>query len=202
MSDDPTDEVRSLPSRIQRRLADLYEVDAPSVDAFLVEGEAPREVLQLRSRRGELEMALHLPSECIRPRGALSLDRLCQAAEGVSHFLYLAERSRRELPSTQLELEIQAEVDKYLLVAGALVEQPIDRARLSQVREKLFTKVRFLHGRGTVKGERYRLANAIAARFATQMMETLERRGMTSALRARLKAFFDAGQREKLEMAA
>ncbi|MFO0618586.1 MAG: hypothetical protein U0414_38700 [Polyangiaceae bacterium] len=197
----------SLPARIQERLAALYDVDAPSVDAFLVEAastsanDEPREVLRVRRRRGAVEMALHLPSECIRPTGALSLDRLCQAAEGVSHFLYLAERGRRELPSTQLELEIQAEVDKYLLVVGALADQPIDPARLGHVRHKLFASVRYLHPRGTPSGERYRLANAIAARFTTSLMDALQRRGMTRRLRARLKAFFDAGQREKIELA-
>lgn len=198
----------SLPARIQARLAQLYDVDAPSVDDFLVEGDAPREVLKVRSRHDSLEMALHLPSECIRPTGALSIDRLCQAAEGVSHFLYLAERGRRHLPVTQLELEIQAEVDKYLLLAGALTNPHLDRdreerrARLTQVRDKLFAKVRFLQAPGTIRGDRYRLANAVGARFATRVMDALARRGMTAHLRATLKAFFDAGQREKLEMAA
>jgi len=204
----------SLPARIQSRLEGLYEIEVPPVDGFLVpivstslphasdvSNDREREVLRVRSIHGEVEVALHLPEECIQPRGELSIDRICQATEGVSHFVYLAERSRRELQITQLELEIQAEIDKYLLLAGALVEGPIELGRLVRVRDRLFDRVRYLHPRGSIRGDRYRLANAIAARFATSLMGPLARRGMTSRLRRRLKAFFEAGQREKLEIA-
>ena len=41
---------------------------------------------------------------------------MCQLIEGVSHFVYVADRARRKLPATQLELELQAEIDKYVLL--------------------------------------------------------------------------------------
>ena len=147
-------------------------------------------------------MALHLPSESITPNGALSLDVLCQVAEGVSHFLYLAERSRRELPTTHLELELQAEVDKFLLVAGVLSDKPVGRARLDAVYTRLFHRIHFVHDEGTEHGDRYRLANRLAARFLKTIAGELAANGVTELLRRSLRRFFDAGQREKLELAA
>ena len=37
------------------------------------------------------------------------------AVEGVSHFVYLVHRARQERPVSAVELELQAEVDKYLV---------------------------------------------------------------------------------------
>lgn len=193
----------SLPARIQDLLSALYGVDAPSVDRFVRadDGEGAREVLLVRSRRGVVELQLCLPRESLSPQGALSLDVLAQVAEGVSHFLLLAERSRRELPATQLELEIQAEVDKFLLLAGVLADKPAERTRLEAVYTRLFDRVAFVHAPGTERGERYRLANKLAARFLRAVARDLIRHGVTASLRRSLRRFFDAGQREKIELA-
>ena len=44
------------------------------------------------------------------------LSGFCAAAEGVSHFLYLAHRAGQGGQVSQLELEAQGELDKYLSV--------------------------------------------------------------------------------------
>src|SRR5262249_14875721 len=80
------------------------------------EGDA-REALLIREREGHVEVRIHLPRGAADGRGRPSFDELCQIIEGVSHFLYVAERARRELPATQLELELQAEVDKYIFLS-------------------------------------------------------------------------------------
>ena len=184
----------TLAARIQRKLATLYRVEAPAVDGFVRESESGREVLELRERRKSLDLALYLPREAMDPDAPVSLDLYCQVAEGVSHFLYLVERARRRLPTTQLELELQAEVDKYLLVLEALTHAPA--AHRNDVRDRLFGRVRFLHAAGSEQGDRYRMANHLAARF----VGTLSKRHHTSdSPRERVRRFFDAGQREKIE---
>jgi hypothetical protein len=197
-----SDATPSLPARIQRRLGALYGIDAPSVDGFVRAASEGREVLEVRKRRGSIELALHLPKESLAPDGALSIDVLCQVAEGVSHFLYLAERSRRELPATHLELELQAEVDKFLLLAGVLADKPVEGARLDAVFSRLFDRIAFLHPAGTESGDRYRLANTLAARFARRVTRDLRKEGVSPRLRVALRRFFEAGQREKIELAA
>ncbi len=186
----------SLPSSIQKKLERLYGLEAPPVDDFVRAANDGREVLTVRQRRGVVDLALYLPREGLGCEGVVSLDVYCQVVEGVSHFLYLVERARRELPATQLELELQAEVDKYCIVRE-VADVGGERGE-GDLRERLFGRVSFSDEKGTERGERYRLANQLAARF----VPSLRRQGAdaTRLCRDRLRRFFGAGQREKLEM--
>ncbi len=196
----------TLPSRIQARLQRTYATEeAPPVDAFIVEAEGPaRETVRVREGDGELEVEVALPRSALLSQRP-TLDELCQVVEGVSHFLYLAERARRELPTTQLELEIQAEVDKYVvLVLGDVLhggKAGLDAARSRSMRARLFERVVFFHAEGTEHGDRYRVANDVAARVACGLERGLVRAGRTDAVRDFLRRFYAAGQREKMELA-
>ncbi len=193
-----------LARRIQARLDSIYGVETPDVTPFVRPANDGREVLEVREGDdGDLELALYLPSEALADADATSLDLLCQVAEGVSHFVYIVERSRRGLPATQLELELQAEVDKFVVLAASVVASRPCRSfpahTASALRERLFGRVRFLHPEGTEPGERYRLANSMAARF----VRSLEGRfgGAAGSWDTRhLRRFFESGQREKIEM--
>jgi hypothetical protein len=179
--------------RIQRRLERFYGLErAPNVTRFVRDGnEGSREVVLLRESEDELEIALFLPPESKRIASGGALDDVwMQAAEGVSHFLYLAERVRVHLPVTQLELELQAEVDKFVLS----LEFSSDSARLV---ESLFDSPHFLDDEGTEAGERYRLAHQLAARFVSRVVVANDR----SRARERLRAFYRAGQTEKIRLA-
>jgi hypothetical protein len=194
----------TLPARIQARLAGYYGIeDAPAVDDFIEPADDDgREALLVREEGGALEVSLRLPRAAVEaPRGA-SFDELCQVVEGVSHFLYLAERARRELPATHLELELQAEVDKYVLFthAGATPRR-FHPARASRLRARLFERVRYLHGADTETGARYRMANDLAARFAGWLDASFARHGRFDLLRAALRRFYGAGQAEKIGLA-
>lgn len=195
----------TLASRIQARLHRTYGIEeAPPVDGFIVEADgAARETVRVREGDGELEVEVALPrSALVSPRP--TLDELCQVVEGVSHFLYLAERARRELPTTQLELEIQAEVDKYVvLVLRDVLHRrgaAFDPARSRAMRARLFERVVFFHPSGTEVGERYRVANDVGARVARGIERELATYGRTEAARAFLRRFYSAGQREKMEL--
>lgn len=213
----------TFPARIQQHLARTYALDeAPAVDDFIHATDgAAREALLIRYSEGEIEVALHLPREAIARGRQGTFDEICQIVEGVSHFLYVAERARRELPTTQLELELQAEVDKYvLLVYGDLeveieVEPPtghrfsissaaqrrFEPARASQIRAHLFEQVTFTDPPGTETGDRYRIANDLAARFAGRLEKDFARRGRYAEMLSALRRFYAAGQTEKIALA-
>lgn len=185
--------VRSLPQRIQKKLSRLYGIDAPRIDDFIRPSEDGRERVDVRTRRGALEIAVRLPAEALGATGSVSLDVYCQVVEGVSHFLCLVERARRELPTTQLELELQAEVDKFVVVSHAA-----PRGATERVRQRLFFRsVSFLHPEGTERGDRYRLAHRCASRFVRSVQSEI---GQDNSEPRTLRRFFEAGQREKLEM--
>lgn len=180
-----------LPSRVQKQLTAIYGLDeAPDVMPFVkpVQGTA-REVLFVREAEGTLELMIHLPRRALGRKR--SLDGLCQVVEGVSHFLYLAHRARRELPTTELELELQAEVDKFVLLA---IGAP-DRATLFV---RLFEEVSFVHPKGTERGDRYRLANHLAAKMAKKLVRDVDSPRRQGEL---LRRFYHAGQTEKIELA-
>ncbi len=191
---------RTLPARIQSRLCRCYGIeDAPAVDGFIEPADGERETLFVRDGGGELEVLLRLPRAALDGSRVPSFDELCQVIEGVSHFLYLAERARRELPATQLELELQAEVDKYVLLAhGAAGFHP---ARAARVRARLFDRVLYLHTADTETGARYRMANDLAARFARQLQGIFTRHRRFEPMRAALRRFYGAGQAEKIGLA-
>lgn len=148
-----------------------------------------RESLLLRESEGALEMALVVPSGAANDH-----DGWLQMAEGVSHFVYVANRARQELPSTQLELELQAEVDKFVLLV--LEQAPYDRNEAFDVHSRLFERVSYLHDAGTELGDRYRTANDLAARFVRRLMDR------DDATHAALRRFYRAGQAEKIRLVA
>jgi hypothetical protein len=190
---------RLSPGSIQRLLMRYYRLEElPAVEQFVrVSEELERERLLVRWGEDGVDVALELPSEATRSN---RLDAVCQRVEGVSHFLLVAERARCELPLTELELELQAEVDKFvvLVVAG---ERALDARSRARLHERLFGSVRFLDPPGTERGERYRIAHCLAMRFTHKLEHRYLRHGRHHELRVALCRFFRAGQTAKIELA-
>ena len=181
---------------LQRRLASYYELEqAPCITDFMVVAQpGERETLLLRQTDDSVEMQLVVP-EC-ELHDALVPSRLSdtylQVAEGVSHFVFLCERIRTGLPTSHLELELQAEVDKLVLLSDA------SRAtrRHATLHRELYERVRFLHPENSETGTRYRMANNLAARF-TKRLSSLE----PSHRRRQLMTFYRSGLTDKLRLA-
>jgi hypothetical protein len=189
----------ALANRIQSGLERLYRLDrAADVDAFVTRAEdGERETLFVREAEdGALEMRLRLPTL----EGGL--DPICQIIEGVSHFVYLADRATRNREATQLELELQAEVDKYVVLAASLqASEPFDEIVSKKLRARLYDDVTFSHEADTELGERYRVANDYARRFTARLEREYVSRARYRELHAELRRFFHLGQGEKLRAA-
>jgi hypothetical protein len=205
-------------TRIQRMLADLYDL-RPALDverfvcgpellrAAVGEGaEARGEVLLVFEDDEGLHVALYLDPEVLTAlrEGAPDFRAQCLATEGVSHFLYLTFRADNDEQVSQLELELQAEVDKYaagLAGAEALAGNGVGaiRARSRALRERLFRTARFLDAPESPEGERYRVAHRAAARYTAVLEERYVETGRLEDLRTELRRFYRMGAREKLE---
>jgi hypothetical protein len=157
---------------LQRRLARYYALEqAPCITEFMaIAKSGERETLLLRQTEDTIELRLVVP-QC-KLEDALVPSRLSdsylQVVEGVSHFVFLCERIRTGLPTSHLELELQAEVDKLVLVSGAAGRA----ANNGTLHSQLYEQVRFLHSQDSETGSRYRMANSLAARF-TKRLESL-----------------------------
>ena len=186
----------SLASRVQGTLERLYGIErVADVEAFVSSAAGGREQLLVRQAQdGTVEMRLELPALDAR------LDSVCQIIEGVSHFVYVSSRATMDRTSTALELEIQAEVDKYVVLSGDF--ESLDVSRSARLRERLYEHIAFTHAAQSELGERYRVANHTASRF----VHKLERAHLTErrygALRQELHRFFRSGQEDKLRLAA
>ena len=101
--------------RLQKQVEELYDLErGPDVSPFVrIDVECDYEtVLVSQEEDSVLELMLVLPAS-LDPGAPIKSDEHLQMIEGVSHFVHLSERARTDLPTTQLELELQAEVDKF-----------------------------------------------------------------------------------------
>lgn len=206
--------------QIQQLLTELYDLSpVADVEEFVCGPELLEATLGEHARaRGEVllvledeegvHVALYLDPEALcalhahdglpSPERA-SFSAACLATEGVSHFLYLSFRAENAHQVSQLELELQAEVDKYAahLLAGNGVGAIRERSRI--LRERLFEGARFLDAPESVEGERYRTAHRLAARYAAALERRYVDRGRLAELAVELRRFYRMGAREKLE---
>ena len=113
------------------------------------------------------------------------------ALEGVSHFVYLAWNAGHDRPVSLMELELQAEVDKYVCSVQLLRAQDPTRfpAELHRV---LFETARVDAGRTGERTGLYRRANRYAARFCRHLSQLLRPQGAQAQARARteLRRFY------------
>jgi hypothetical protein len=172
---------------LQRELEAIYGVSAPRVEQFLVGSEvaraaghaprAPEELLVLEEEDG-LALGLYLapavvagaadadphdPRPRLTARGALR--SVACAAEGVSHFVYLATRAAAGGCVSLLELEVQAEVDKFALLLLHLWRRGLRRMSPA-LRRRLFERVRYHGWLDAEERARYEEANRLGGGYA------------------------------------
>jgi hypothetical protein len=188
---------RALAMAVQHGLERLYQLDGlAEVDPFVTSAETgEREVLLVRQVGGDIEVSLRLPT---LGGSELELDPLCQIIEGVSHFVYLADRARSGREATQLEMELQAEVDKYVILAASL--GAVDPPASARLRARLYDQVRFSHDAETELGERYRMANELASKFVRRLERDYLASRRYGEMHACLRDFYRMGQEEKLRV--
>jgi hypothetical protein len=127
-----------------------------------------------------------------------NLQDFLYAVEGVSHFVYLVHRARNERPVSAIELELQAEVDKYLVALlvtwNQLGEPPAD------LRARLFSQVTFAGDLPRHERERYELANSAADGYAASLEERFVQRRAVDDMLGEVRRFYRKGLAEKLEL--
>jgi hypothetical protein len=209
--------VPGLLVEMQRRLESLYalEPEAP-VSEFLVShdeaasypGGGSRTLLAQDGDGVSLGVVLD-PDVGARlaerdPRvqlDARNIDSFCAATEEVSHFVYLLFCARTERTVTQLELELQAEVDKYLSAAFLLSLQN-EGAVSHRLKDLLFRDYRIPDTMGGERAERYRAASQFAYRYCRFLESRFLKPSRLADLVRESRRFYRLGQREKLEKIA
>jgi hypothetical protein len=144
---------------------------------------------ELLSRLEKLELSTYLSPE--------SLALLCTAIEEVSHFAYLCWNARRGKPVTQLELELQGEVDKFITSVLLLTHQ--NRGRLSlEILDPLFGDFELREGLDESSRARYRAASSFARNYCFALVRRFLRQARLADLFADLRIFYRLSQVGKI----
>jgi hypothetical protein len=216
----------ALLRQLQSLLAGLYDapvehdvrdflITDPQHAAALQSSDDPPptdEQLLIAETQDGVAMSLYLHAEVLErlgrhcPLEALdecNLQDYCTALEGVSHFHYVSWSAGCDRDVSLLELELQAEVDKYASSLALLLAQREGRFP-GELFRRLFEGGRLLPHLTEPERERYTEAHRFAARFCGRLEERFLRRRQArpAAMLAELRSFYRLGRHAKLRYAA
>lgn len=148
-----------------------YLIDHPTVLSYLGKDHplvAAEEVLLVTGANSEFELGLYLHPSILRSQGREDVERRSHrwltAAEGVSHWLLVSERLSQGQELTQLELELQGEIDKFFFARlGAQHLELLPHYHL----ERPASLEALHHGHR----QTYETARRLAQRYCHQMMK-------------------------------
>lgn len=202
---------------VQDHLEAIYQVRSPArVDDYLVDAETAQklgaqggtdEELLVCEEGGEMSLALVF-SQALRDKvsaldgapapalAATDLDAYCQIAEGVSHFVYLTHSAQLSRRVSMLELEAQAEVDKFVTcVLGRWEEGPSFSRDLIG---RLFDHVRYRDHLGPELRRRYHEANRLGRSYCSRLLPVIAERKLHRLL-SKLRYSYRLGAEAKLQ---
>ena len=155
-------------------------MDAESARLLGSAGGLDEELLVLEAEGG-VELALYLapalltrlrPYESAPEHAVLDgeLEGFCQLAEGVSHFVYMARTALEERTVSLLELEAQAEVDKFALCLLRRWGAGGAEAWARELLGRLFERVSYRARLSEAERWRYQEANRLSRNFCSRLM--------------------------------
>jgi hypothetical protein len=210
-----------LLNRLQRHLETIYEVRSgyqvadflindPELARDLDDSETARELPEklLIRKQGEetVDIALYLDPDLLRrleandPTHALHGENLHDfwvALEGISHFLYFTWNAGYERRVSLLEMELQGEVDKYILAAFLFYSQQ-QGAVPARLHQHLFHNVDYDTRLNAAELQRYRSANYFAARFCYCVEKLFLRNRSQAGMINTLRRFYRLTQHHKI----
>jgi hypothetical protein len=199
--------------QLQDFIGDIYDVSIThDVYDFLVtdrrhlpaaartSGPTDEELIVAQPVNGEMAMSLYLDPELLqRLDRADPMERLHDgnvadywtALEGVSHFVYLAWNAGHDKPVSLLELEMQAEVDKYVGSYWLMRRQFPDRFPAELLR-LLFERTRIDPRLAAGREDLYREASRYAEKFCRRLEQSLRgaRGGSQAEVLTELRRFY------------
>jgi len=206
--------------QLQHHLQQIYAVDIPHrVSDYLITDpelaaqltgqspeDAPLEQLLIQQEEDCLALSLYISREITERLAGCTFDQLleehyfadfCIALEGISHFVYLTWNATYNRTVSLLELELQAEVDKYITaitLPGCLAHHAASR----DLRRQLFMAVGFAPQLNDADRHRYWLANHYADRYCQHLHERFLHPHRPERMMRELRHFYRLPRQEKM----
>ncbi|NNC64179.1 MAG: hypothetical protein HKN84_05300 [Gammaproteobacteria bacterium] len=205
-------------TRLQAMLSELYALDVTyDVDDFLVTDERLADALDVDGRRldeklliveeqGEASIALYVDAQVLERLGKNdparqlrgdNIEDFWTALEGVSHFLYYVWNAAFEKSVTLMEMELQAEVDKF--VSTALLLRRQGGHLPANLHRCLFDMPSFDARLDEEELVRYQSANRYAGKYCKKLAPQLAVAPGPDSLREELCYFYRLAQPGKIE---
>ncbi len=176
----------ALIRKIDLALKEIYNLDSSqTAEEFLI--QELKEGLQVRSANyhgallikedGDLNVGIYLDEEIKsglmgaekKEPGDWNIEELnafAVATEEISHLNYLIYVAGCGRQVSQLELELQGEIDRFVVFYYAMKSQNIDEEKLFQdLLERFFSLFRWKDGLAPLEKDRYAMAHSLARRF-------------------------------------
>ncbi len=199
-------------ARLEARLCELYALEpGVSVRDFVVDdaarphllaalNDAPstgREALLIHESDEELNLALLLEDRLSEsdPCNDAELDGHCALLEGISHLLYVIVRAQARRPVSRLELELQAEVDKFL---GTFLMRRQANGAVCSTRCGTSLFRAFSIEAAPDEPPRYREASRLADRYCAWLSQTFLAQSRMDSLFPEVRRFWRMSQSDKI----
>lgn len=212
-----------LLKKIQQQFEAIYQLPQDlSIEDFLINQETLEKLKEqqynlpnIRNHKGlmllfpeenELRMAVYLHDHVIsnllkyNPFWGLNeknIRAFCIMAEEVSHFLYTTWKARHSIQITRLELELQAEVDKFIICTLYCLNQETQVNRLS-LKELLFETFSLEKDLSLESQNRYSTASKLALHYCHFLENHFIKKTLLSQMMEEIRRFYRLGQTDKI----
>lgn len=114
--------------------------------------------------------------------------------EGISHFVYYVHKACLQCEVTQLEMELQAEIDKFVLLS--LIIQK-DQNQIYNILDLLFENYELHENLTPDQIERYHTASHLAHRYCFELSKTMSSNNSSEVLK-KIRQFYPLSQEQKI----
>jgi len=212
-----------LLKKIQQQFEAIYQLPQDlSIEDFLITKETleklkeqqdnfpgtqnPKGVMLLFPEGDELQLAIYLHDHILHnlhthnPSLGLNeknIHAFCIMAEEVSHFLYTIWRVRHSIQMTRLELELQAEVDKFILCTFYCLNQET-QVNYRLLKEFLFESFSLEKDLPLESQSRYSTASRLALHYCHFLENHFIRKTLFPQMMEEIRRFYRLGQTDKI----
>ncbi len=185
---------------------DFLLTDARLAAALDVTGRELDEKLLIAERDGEAAISLYLDSALLERLAvhdpgccldSTNIGDFWTALEGVSHFVYYVWNAMLEKSVTLMEMELQAEVDKF--IGATLLLQRQGGAMPGNLHSWLFDLPKFDDRLEPEELDRYRSANRYAGKYCLKLARQLAACADIASLKRELRYFYRLPQPAKIQ---
>lgn len=207
-------------SRLQSGLQYIYELDiTQNIDDYLITSELllqqfdtgstnrmAREKLLVFEDEEGLNLSLYIDEtvlshfERYNPFEQMdnhNMQEFCLVLEGISHFIYLVWNASYDRSVSLIEMELQAEIDKFIMLLHCLDQQAYIPAR-GQLTRLLFESNNYHADLSPEESKRYREATFYARKYCQRLEVQYADLRNRSGLLAELRKFYRLTCREKM----